>query len=96
VFILSLAVIARQFAVESRQLADQKPQLAKYVGVQWACVIVILTAIAWVAAGRWLDLTVSKITPLYAGEVASVWAFGVSWLLASRSYVNGFATPEHP
>jgi hypothetical protein len=25
------------------------------------------------------------LTPLYIGEVASVWAFGISWLLAGFS-----------
>ncbi len=89
VFILSLAVIAGLFARESRRLAKAKPHLAKDASVQWACAVVILAAVMWVAAGSWLDLTVWKITPLYAGEVASVWAFGISWLLASRNHVNG-------
>jgi hypothetical protein len=26
-----------------------------------------------------------QLTPLYIGEVASVWAFGISWLLAGFS-----------
>lgn len=89
VFILSLAVIAGLFARENRALAKNNPRLARDAAVQRVCMVLILAAVGWVALGQWADLTIWKITPLYAGEVLAVWAFGVSWLLASRSHVGG-------
>jgi hypothetical protein len=86
VFILCLAVIAGLFARESRELAKDDRRLARDATVQWTCMVLILAAVGWVALGQVADLTIWKITPLYAGEVGAVWAFGVSWLLASRSY----------
>lgn len=89
VFILCLAVIAGLFARENRKLAKNNRRLARDATVQQACMFLILAAVGWVALGDRFDLTIWKITPLYAGEVVAVWAFGVSWLLASRSYVGG-------
>jgi hypothetical protein len=40
--------------------------------------LVILAAGAWAFWGAQLG----RLTPLYVGEVAAVWAFGISWLLA--------------
>jgi len=42
------------------------------------CTLVILIAGAWAFVG----LNFGELTRLYVGEVASVWAFGLSWLLA--------------
>jgi anaerobic C4-dicarboxylate transporter len=89
VFILCLAVIAGLFARENRKLAKNDRRLARDATVQQTCMILILAAVGWVALGQWVDLTIWKITPLYAGEVLAVWAFGVSWLLASRSHADG-------
>ena len=43
-----------------------------------ACTLIILAAGAWafLGAGVW------ELTRLYIGEVASVWAFALSWLVA--------------
>ena len=42
------------------------------------CGLVILLAGAW----AFLGMNIGELTPLYVGEVASVWAFGLSWLVA--------------
>jgi hypothetical protein len=40
-----------------------------------------------------LDVTMGELTPLYVGEVVSVWAFGISWLLTGRDLIRGPITP---
>ena len=44
--------------------------------IPYSCGWVILGAVAWAA--------IWELTPLYVGEVISVWAFGGAWLLKSR------------
>jgi hypothetical protein len=84
VFIVSLAWIAFRFAKQEQ--SDNHRTKAR---VQWFCGFAIIGAIGWVAVGGLLDLTVWELTPLYVGEVAAVWAFGVSWLLTSRDLERG-------
>ncbi len=43
-----------------------------------ACALIILAAGAWAFAGA----GIWELTPLYIGEVVSVWAFAASWLVA--------------
>jgi uncharacterized membrane protein HdeD (DUF308 family) len=43
-----------------------------------SCALVILAAGAWAFAGA----GIGELTRLYIGEVASVWAFGLSWIIA--------------
>jgi hypothetical protein len=83
VFILSLAVMSLLFATSEG--LPWKAQAAVPGGRKslfWthsACAIVILGAVVW----AFLGAQIWELTPLYVGEVASVWAFASSWLLAS-------------
>jgi multisubunit Na+/H+ antiporter MnhB subunit len=89
VFILSLAVMSFLFAASEVQPKDgrtpvpRRRELKSQVRfwIYTACGLIILIAGVWAfwGAGVW------QLTPLYIGEVASVWAFGVSWLLAGFS-----------
>jgi hypothetical protein len=45
---------------------------------------VIIGAVGWAAVAGPLGGDIGDITPLYLGEVMSIWAFGVSWLLKGR------------
>ena len=89
VFIVSLAVMSFLFAASEVQPTDGR---AMVPGKRWlssrvrrwiyiVCGLIILAAGAWAfwGAGVW------QLTPLYIGEVLSVWAFGLSWLLAGFS-----------
>jgi hypothetical protein len=89
VFIVSLAVMSFLFAASEVQPTDGR---AMVPGKRWfssrvrrwiyiVCGLIILAAGAWAfwGAGVW------QLTPLYIGEVVSVWAFGLSWLLAGFS-----------
>jgi hypothetical protein len=86
VFIVFLAVMSSLFAV-----SEVRPNEIRSAGLDlrvlkspvrfWvysASALIILIAGIWafVGVGVW------QLTPLYVGEVASVWAFGISWLLA--------------
>jgi hypothetical protein len=76
VFILSLACIAFLFAKESTGVSRT---------FQSVCGSVIIGAVALAAAGMlgwWSGFW--QLTPLYLGEVISVWAFGASWLLKAN------------
>jgi Protein of unknown function (DUF998) len=79
VFILSLAAICFYFAYRERRAGN-----AGVAWLQWACGIAIVAAVAWVAVGGIMDWDLGELTPLYIGEVASIWAFGTSWLMSSR------------
>jgi len=79
VFILSLAAICFYFAQRERRAGN--------AGVAWfqrACGIAIIAAVAWIAVGGVMHWDLGELTPLYIGEVASIWAFGASWLMSSR------------
>ena len=73
--ILSLAALCFVFAARDRRWGGGHPALHR------ACGVVILVAVAWAVAGFVVDLDLGWLTALYAGEVASVWAFGLSWLV---------------
>jgi len=89
VFILFLAVMSFLFAVSevlpekdrTRMKGRSGPGMFRRPGLFWThsvCALVILAAGAWAFAGP----GIWELTRLYIGEVASVWAFGVSWLVA--------------
>jgi hypothetical protein len=84
VFILSLARIAFLFARRD----DDRNHEGTVALVQKICSWVIVAAVVGVAVGALINVTFWELTPLYLGEVASVWAFGVSWLLASRDLLG--------
>ncbi|MFC7550873.1 hypothetical protein [Plantactinospora sp. GCM10030261] len=89
IFILSLARISSLFA------RDAARHRARGIAVvQRICSGIIVVAVVGVVAGELLDLELWRITPLYAGEVVSVWAFGISWLLASRDLTGRLAHPR--
>lgn len=77
VFIGCLARIAWIFARREDELAGRH-ELAR---VLRGCAFAIMAAIGWIVVGGWLGIDIGPLTPLYVGEVVSVWAFGLSWLL---------------
>jgi hypothetical protein len=87
VFIVFLAVMSSLFAVSEvrpkrdRSAAQGALKSRVRFGIYSACALIIVIAGIWafVGVGVW------QLTPLYIGEVASVWAFGISWLLAGFS-----------
>ena len=88
-FILSLAIVSFLFAASEvlarpeqlraqgqlRQGAFRNPVLFL---IHSACALIILIAGTWAFVG----VNIGALTRLYIGEVASVWAFGLSWFLA--------------
>jgi hypothetical protein len=74
VFILSLAAICFVFAARDESYGGRP-------GLHRACGVAILAAVGWVLLGSVADLSIGWLTSLYVGEVVSVWAFGVSWLV---------------
>lgn len=102
VFILFLAIMSFLFAVSeilpeedrNQLLDDRKPSPFQNPGRFWihlTCTLIILAAGAWAfwGAGIW------QLTRLYIGEVASVWAFGFSWIVAGLN-VTAPARHETP
>lgn len=88
-FIICLAVMSFLFAiseVEPTRSSDTGPaestqRIFRKSGLFFAHTVfglIILAAGAWAIWGA----SIGQLTSLYIGEVASVWAFGVSWLLA--------------
>jgi hypothetical protein len=80
VFIVSLAVMSFLFAGSEILPCQPRPRILRtpLFAVHGICAIVILVAGIWAFTG--VDL--GPLTRLYVGEVAAVWAFGLSWLLA--------------
>lgn len=76
VFILSLAWICFVFA---------RRETGRMAAIVRLCGLAIIAAVAWAIIGGLLkNGTIWELTPLYVGEVVSVWAFGVAWLLKAR------------
>jgi hypothetical protein len=99
-FIAGLAIMSFLFGASemlprSERQSDQpgpKPGLFRNLtlfGLHTSCAIVILAAGAWAFWGA----GIGQLTPLYIGEVASVWSFGISWLIAGFSLT---APARHP
>lgn len=98
-FIVFLAVISFLFATSEvlskteRLPAPSRPRPSAFrnsflFAIHSICALVILAAGAWAFFGP----GIGELTPLYIGEVASVWAFGFSWLLAGF-YLTAPARP---
>lgn len=81
VFIVSLAVLCFLFA-HREVVHEGNDRLARTLR---ACGWSIVGAIGWILLGLVFDATIWQLTPLYVGEVVSVWAFGLAWLLKGRA-----------
>jgi hypothetical protein len=95
VFICCLMVMSLLFAA-SQVLTDADTpvpfdrRLRKPVAF-WthvACALAILAGGLWAFVGGVLGLVIGGLGPVYVGEVACVWAFGISWLLAGVSLTD--------
>jgi F0F1-type ATP synthase assembly protein I len=77
VFILSLAAIAFVFAHRAQKYDAPRVRVRLYR----ACGVAILAAIAWIYVGRAINVDLLSFSPLYVGEIVSVYAFALSWLV---------------
>lgn len=91
IFIVSLGVLAFYFASRERRFTSN----IGLANVLQLCGVVIFAAVAWVIVGGLLDATFWGFTPLYVGEVLSVWAFGLAWLLKGRDLWKLLAPSSH-
>ena len=89
VFIFFLAVMSFLFATsellpqKDRLTAQGQPRPSVFrkpilFWIHSTCALLILAAGVWAFAGA----GIWQLTPLYIGEVASVWAFALSWIVA--------------
>lgn len=77
IFILGLAAICFLFA-HREQIHGGSTARAR---LHRLCGVLILAAVAWVGLGSALNVEIFSFTPLYVGEVVSVYAFGLSWFM---------------
>lgn len=85
IFILSLAGLCFVFARRERVHTSNQTQ----VRLHFTCGGAILAAVAWVGLGFVLDVEVFGLTPLYLGEIVSVYAFGIAWIAKGRDLLKG-------
>jgi uncharacterized membrane protein len=81
IFILSLAAISFLFARREKLYNNSAPWMWFHI----CCGVAILLAVLWVIIGGALKRDIWQLTPLYLGEVVSVWAFGASWLVKGKN-----------
>jgi len=96
-FILSLAAMCFFVFAKGEKDRSKRPEMATkpwMATVQEACGWVILGAVALATVGGLLNVTMWELTPLYLGEVISVWAFGVAWLLKARDLWKALGPPQ--
>ncbi len=85
VFITGLAAMSLLFA--AAEIVENRPEPPK-IDKSWVfilhlcCAALIVLAGAWALVGTALHADWGPLTALYVGEVAAVWAFGISWLVA--------------
>jgi hypothetical protein len=97
IFILSLAAMCFFVFAKSEKERSTKPKMAtnpRVATILNACGWIILGAVAWVIIGGLLKVTIWELTPLYLGEVISVWAFGAAWLLKARDLWKALGPPQ--
>ncbi|TQF02652.1 hypothetical protein E6W39_10745 [Kitasatospora acidiphila] len=99
IFILCLAIMSALFAI-SELIEDGQGDPGKVPiyrpGLLWlhlACALLIVAAGAWALFGGLLKANIGQVTPLYLGEVVSVFAFGISWGFAGLAAT---APPRQP
>jgi hypothetical protein len=98
IFILSLAAMCFFVFAPSEKERSTKPEMEtdpRTAAIVTACGWVILGAVAWVIIGGLLKVTIWELTPLYVGELFSVWAFGTAWLLKTRDLLKALG-PQQP
>lgn len=77
---LALAAVSFLFARRERRDGGSRAAAAAHVG----CGVLMLAAELLALVGSLGGLRFGPLTALYVGEVAALWAFGASWLLAGR------------
>jgi hypothetical protein len=88
VFILCLAIMSALFAicevVEGGQAGPGRVSITRprLFWLHIGCSLIIVAAGMWALFGGLLKANIGEVTPLYLGEVASVFAFGISWSFA--------------
>ena len=76
IFILTLAALCFVFALREKRHTKNATRRRFHQ----TCGITILVAVLWVGVGALLDAELFGLTPLYVGEVVSVFAFGAAWI----------------
>jgi hypothetical protein len=97
IFILSLAAMCFFVFAKAEKERSKDPDMATSPRIETIvnlCGWVILGAVAWVIVGGLLKVTIWELTPLYLGEVISVWAFGIAWLLKARDLWKALGPPQ--
>ena len=84
IFILSLAALCFVFA-RREKVHGGSPARVRF---HRTCGAVILGAVAWVGLGGLFGWDIFSFTPLYVGEVVSVYAFGASWIVKGRDLLR--------
>jgi hypothetical protein len=80
VFILCLAAISFLFAHREKKYNHRDLRQRFH----FFCGVTILLAVAWALIGGALKINIGELTPLYVGEIISVWAFGASWFVKGK------------
>ena len=80
VFILCLAAISFLFAHREKKYNHRDLRQRFH----FFCGVAILLAVAWALIGGALKINIWELTPLYVGEIISVWAFGASWFVKGK------------
>lgn len=92
----SLAVIAFLWSGRANWSTD-RPSNPRLAGFHFACGLAIVAALLIAVSGwiftRW---RVSGLTPLYVGEVATVFAFALSWIAQGRDLAIWLQSQPHP
>ncbi len=92
VFILCLAAISFLFARREKTHNHNDSRKRFHI----FCGAVILIAAAWAVIGGALKIDIGELTPLYVGEIISVWAFGASWLAKGKDLRGILRLPIRP
>jgi hypothetical protein len=97
IFILSLAAMCLFVFAKGERDRSNRPEMetnSKMVTIVKACGWLILAAVAWVIIGGLLKFTIWELTPLYLGELISVWAFAAAWLIKARDLFKALGSQQ--
>jgi hypothetical protein len=85
VFIVTLALISFSFARERGYKESARMRIFQYI-----CGAVIIAAALGVVVSELTGIRgIGELTPLYLGEVISIWAFGASWFSKGKDLQYG-------